>query len=494
MSDKLRLLTIFLLSSFLYNISLNAGFKRIENTKSDISQVIVSAFDDDVIYFSSGSAIFKANIKDNNIRDVFTVRGQKINFFIEDKLIFDRGYVASQNSVYQWYGKMLKKIFSCGDDEVVLYVGVNRGEVFVGTTNGLYWAADDFWKWYRVKGIPFNTSVYYIDFSSDKDSNTFNYVLTSKGVYISKDMRRFNKVFSLREDEEEKEEFMRLNYIKRDIKNPKTVYLATSKGIFYSNNKGLSWRRIFLNRLRGFNITCLAQTKLEDNVLYLATNKGVFRVDFSRGTIKNIFEGLPTSDVRWIDFNSKGKMFVGTPQGVYINDMFNLDVSGNIYSGEVFSAKIFPSIREVQKAALDYNEVSPEKIRKWRKSLKVRGLFPKITVDYDRTINYDSGSDRYYVGPSDWGVSLSWNIADFIWSPYEDDVDTRSRLNTQLRLDILDEVNRVYFELRRQVKNLNTQEEEGKELEERLRIEELIAILDGYTGGYFSRRMKELNR
>jgi hypothetical protein len=143
---------------------------------------------------------------------------------------------------------------------------------------------------------------------------------------------------------------------------------------------------------------------------------------------------------------------------------------------------------------LRYNEVHPEKIQKWRSALKYRALFPTFNLDYDKTVDYDSGSDKYFIGPRDWGFSLSWDIGDFVWNTYQDDVDTRSRLNTQLRLDILDEINRVYFErlrLKREIADTLLSEEEL--FKKQLRLQELTAIMDGYSGGYFSERIKELN-
>jgi len=58
----------------------------------------------------------------------------------------------------------------------------------------------------------------------------------------------------------------------------------------------------------------------------------------------------------------------------------------------------------------------------------------------------------------------------------------------QLRDDILDEVNKVYFERLRvkiELDNLSI-EEKNKRAQKQLRLEELTACLDGLTGGYFS--------
>jgi hypothetical protein len=140
-----------------------------------------------------------------------------------------------------------------------------------------------------------------------------------------------------------------------------------------------------------------------------------------------------------------------------------------------------------------YNGVDPKKIREWRNSLKYRALFPEVSLDYDKTI-YGSSSGKFAVGPRDWGVSFSWDVGDLIWNTYEDDVDTRARLNTQLRIDILEEIIRVYYErlrLKREIVSGSLPEEEL--FKKQLRLAELTAILDGYTGGFFSARIKELN-
>jgi hypothetical protein len=63
----------------------------------------------------------------------------------------------------------------------------------------------------------------------------------------------------------------------------------------------------------------------------------------------------------------------------------------------------------------------------------------------------------------------------------------------QLRNDILDELNKIYFERRKVKMELAhfSQQDPKKDLEKRLRLEELTASLDALTGGYFSQHSRD---
>jgi hypothetical protein len=167
-----------------------------------------------------------------------------------------------------------------------------------------------------------------------------------------------------------------------------------------------------------------------------------------------------------------------------------------------------PAIEAVQQAAITYADAQPEKIKKWRALAARRALLPHVSVGYDcdddRTTSSSiwgtSTSSRYYIGPDDQtryknrqvSIALTWELGDLIWSSDQTSIDVRSRLDAQLRSDLIDEVTKMYYERIRIATELDALEidEVRKRNDKSLRLAELNALLDGLTGGYFSRDSK----
>ena len=81
---------------------------------------------------------------------------------------------------------------------------------------------------------------------------------------------------------------------------------------------------------------------------------------------------------------------------------------------------------------------------------------------------------------------MSWDLADLVWSSDQTSIDSRSKLMVELREDILAQVTRLYFERRRLQMDLAAGSAVDT-VDMRLRIDELTALLDAYTGGKFSK-------
>ena len=83
---------------------------------------------------------------------------------------------------------------------------------------------------------------------------------------------------------------------------------------------------------------------------------------------------------------------------------------------------------------------------------------------------------------------MTWDLSELIWNPDQTSIDVRSKLMAQLRDDLINEVTRTYYERRRlQVTLLSAPPSDGQVLmDKELRLQELTALINGFTGVYFS--------
>lgn len=472
----------FVLFFFLVVFPLNSAFSLFQLVEgiedAQIKKTAISFLDPALIYVASKNSLYKSQDKGETFKKVSVFKDEEIQHIFFDSYLANTFYAATSRHLFKITDKT-EKLFTAVDEELIYTVAKHKGRIYVGTSEGLYCAEEDILNWRKLKGLKDEISVYHIEPAKEKV-----YLATSKGVYLLKSEDEIKRVFIIRESEEE--DGLIADIIKVDIFDEKKVWLGTNRGLFGSSDAGGTWKKLYVEGINNLPICSFAQTKLERKSLYVGTTKGFFRVNLETKTSKQIFEGIYAGGIFWVEFSPKGELYLSTSKGLFKGDYFTPTCqSKNL--GVMINQE--PSIEEIQQAALRYNEVHPDKIRKWRNALKYRALFPEVSLDYDKIVATSPG---HTVGPRDWGMSFSWDVGDLIWNTYEDDVDTRARLNTQLRLDILDEINRVYFErLRLKHEILASSFSDNELFQKNLRLKELTAILNGYTGEYFSRCSNE---
>jgi hypothetical protein len=484
---RLFLITLIILSLEIFPA--HALFQKVDNLAADdFRKVLISPFNAGHLYLLSTEGLFSSTDVAGSWQQIFIAQGQQAIDFCLDEYQPGVAYLLTDSAVYKISDGDKKKIFSMPPEVTPRVIAQNKGTLFVGSDSGLYYSPQQFWHWRRVPGLAASLDVYSLDFSEDKI-----YLASSGAVYSGSEVGDLTKDFILKTiDKETADEAQELkpNLIRVDIFNSNRIYLATTQGLYISRDAGKTWQQSFALGFRRANIYNLAQTKLSPRELYLASDRGLFVLDLSVQQSRTLFEGLPTSEIFGLDISRNGVIYLATAAGLFRQEYFNYKKNSAVIDR---LTQYEPSIRQIQKQALRYNEVHPEKIARWRKRLKYRAILPELSVDYDNNIHYDSGSDVFYTGPEEWGASLSWDLGDLIWNTYEDDIDTRSRLVTQLRINILDDINAIYFQRLRLKQLLATAELSDKErLEKELRLRELTAALDGYTGGYFSRQCRRL--
>ena len=160
-----------------------------------------------------------------------------------------------------------------------------------------------------------------------------------------------------------------------------------------------------------------------------------------------------------------------------------------------------PTILELQRAAIRYAEVSPDKIINLRKQAAARAFMPEVSVGYNNDV-YDTistatlnGKTNFFVGPDDtnsgWDFTAKWDLGDLVYNTAQTSIDSRSKLMVELRNDVLEMLNVAYFErkkIQRQITKIADKENPAY-TDREIRIEELTATIDGLTGGYLSRRL-----
>lgn len=472
---------------------------------TDISALVVSPDNPNLAYIGSKKAIYRTQDGAKTWETVLSLKGidKRANF-----LAFNR---EDTNIIYAATGNGLLKIkaFSSNTWEK-LFSGVGENEknctcilaeserIFLGTGGGLFISSDSGRNWRKAGGELGNSIIVSIATSKKQ-----LFVATPDVVFISLDKgENFSKGFNLGlrggaaensegEDILEPEENLEaesagINFLFVDKEDK--LYLAAGRRILASFDSGVSFQAVSSSGLSGARIGNVAS--LEGN-LYASTQKGLFVLAKDARVWQNYYAGLLGIDTRFIGFDSLKRLWVVTDKGVFRS------LEGYAYnqtlpdkaSDCLVRFKDEPTISEVQNAAIKYAEViDPQKIENLRKGARLKALVPSFDLDYNKTVDYDSGSDKYFIGPREWSVGFSWDLGDLVWSDQQRLIDSQVRLMIELRDDILNEVTRLYYERRRLQAEifLSPPDEPKIKIEKELRLQELTASIDGLTGGYLS--------
>jgi hypothetical protein len=204
-------------------------------------------------------------------------------------------------------------------------------------------------------------------------------------------------------------------------------------------------------------------------------------------------------DLHDLDLDQNKDFLVAGKGGVYRLSQEEVVLKGNKSAGEVNYSKediqdLFagePTIEQVQGAAMEYSETNMNKIKSWRRQARLRALFPSFSLGYNKSI-YGSSSGAMAVGPRDWDIAFSWDVGDLVWNSDQTSIDSRSRLTVQLRQDVLDQLNSLYYERRRLKAEmlLSPPVDDVEELYRDFEIQQLTANIDALTGNFFSRVLR----
>ncbi|MFA5200246.1 MAG: hypothetical protein WC442_05005 [Candidatus Omnitrophota bacterium] len=513
MKNILALAIVWLFISGRLSFSQEMAWEDISGGNHGISVVLVNPSDNNIIFASGAGNLFKSEDSGQSWRSVLNLRSQKRNFnalFIapDSNLIFaatDDGLYYSENLGNRW-----TRIFKGKQDLEKQCTSVisTKQAIFVGTKAGVLVSWDKGRNWHKEQGVIGNNSVINIDASSRP--NPVIYLAAVNGIFKSVDngngwerifvnFTRENGDNSINEDGSSSI-ISDVNFVKAGNNNINLVYFATAKGVYKSTDQGANWKKLHEYGLLNRNILMLCLS--ENSQVLGLSESGVFSFDDLQW--KELSAGLEAGKLNYLALDSKSNIYIAAEKGIFKTIkgnyplMFNRSMLNDYLLNE-------PKINQVREAAIKYAEVSPEKIITWRKKAAKKALLPQVNVGLDRNStdlwHWEGGSttkedDILRKGQDniDWDVSLSWDFGDLIWNDAQTAIDVRSKLMVELWEDILDQVNKLYFERLRikfELDNLAI-EDRNKRFDKQLKLEELTASLDSLTAGYYSQQLSLL--
>ena len=395
------------------------------------------------------------------------------------------------------------------------------GTALLGTRGGLFLSADRGRHWTEA-AIP-QRAREVIHFAFDSQDADRLYLLATAGLFAGSlaggnwqeqlgvvgaedaEVEEPASVEAIETDEENGSRH-RLSAIAVHPQDPATLYVAGSRGLARSLDRGRTWR--WLGR-SGPGPAALSRLLLQVHsplVIYAASPRGVARYEPALERWTMLTRGWAAGEVHDLAA-ADGWLWAATDHGLYRYELAP-DALG-LGEGEPPTAQELlanfshePTMAQVREAAIRYAEVQPDKIRRWRRRAALQALLPTVDIGLDHDRSRDTKIDEgtfprfQLIETDDRGtgldLSVKWDLGELIWNQDQTAIDVRSKLMVQLRDDVVDEITRIYFERRRIQLALLTNPPSDQQviLEQELRIQELTALIDGLTGGYFTKQVQ----
>ncbi|MBN2383780.1 helix-hairpin-helix domain-containing protein [bacterium] len=176
-----------------------------------------------------------------------------------------------------------------------------------------------------------------------------------------------------------------------------------------------------------------------------------------------------------------------------------------------------PTIAEVQRAAIKHAGIHIGDIEKWRRNVRLQAFVPGTTFRFDKydrenstyrlsqNIDFRDEPDRYILGPDEYTISnydyeywkyqigFDWDLNEFVYSNDQLKVRDEAEDLIDFKMKIVEEVTRLYFDRRRLQIDMLLESTGNRKasLDKELRLEEMTALLDSMTGGYFLEQIED---
>ncbi|MBU1923123.1 MAG: hypothetical protein KJ710_02530, partial [Candidatus Omnitrophica bacterium] len=394
----------------------------------DIKEI---AFQGSVVCAASEKRLYRSEDNGETWNIVFLARGEygTINFIqVFRGAVFictNKGLFKSIDGKTNW-----KKIFKgvgVKENNISHVAFSEKGEIYLGTGTGFFVSRDNGATWQKDPDEAGSLSIRWIGFL-----DAIVFIAAETGVYKKIDSG-WKRVFVTRTEEAEYDSDSAdaaesaIRPVNSIYVKDKKIFLATDSGIFTSNDKGESWSRFESGGLLSQKINRLvildSQTQYSssavekdiafarlNNILFAATDKGIFIFNDKDEIWQALYKGMDADRASSIAVDNKNRIWAATDKGLYTGNTSVIASEAKQSQKEIASAangglamteenarndkeedilELFnhePTIREVQKAAIEYAEVHPDKIKQWRSAAGKKALLPDVSVGVDRYV------------------------------------------------------------------------------------------------------------
>ena len=423
---------------------------------SDVGCLLIFADNPQDILAGNCGNIFRSQDGGKNWTRVLSLRGKnkKINQILSARVGRQIIYAATDNGLYASLdaGARWQRVFSGKNQAENTCTGLAvEGEmILLGTNNGLYTSKDNGRSWEKETGVLGHSRILNIE-ASFMNKVEHLYVTSINGVFRKQNGAAWEKIYGQSDKEDcppeedqaavsdEQGRYFGIRYIKFDQAREGLLYLATTKGVYKSTDAGNSWSKLAEYGLldRDVKYLCLS----ESSQLFAVTNSGVFVFHEDRWLEQT--SALSSGVINTLAIAKPGILYLGAGKGIFRSGLSGQVVSYGVRTSD-YSANE-PKIVQVQQVAIAYAEVSPEKIKNWRRRAAKKAFLPEVSVGLDRNStdlwHWETGSTAVGQGGDDllrrgrdsidWDVRLSWDLGKIIWNEDQTSIDGRSKLMVQ---------------------------------------------------------------
>ena len=487
--------------------------------------VAVHPIDPNILYIGTKGNLYAYSNEQADWKRVLRIgKSENLNqiYFFDDQLylLTSKGLYQSSAEGFRW-----RRVFRGRNrtERNVLDISAHPTQhdtLLLGTSGGLFESNDSGKNWQKVSN---ELSDQFIQSLEVDPENEEVFIASEKGLYRSlSNQDELSRVFSARTHREGEEPSEEISPTKNPSPHVRSIVLAqspyetiaigTKEGVYLSEDEGNYWTRLSTSGLRNLDIQDLVYVEREQTWI-AATKKGVFFFNSMKHVWKELGTGLPFTEAYQlaIDGTAADTLYAATDRGIYqIRFDFGfghpeVTYPASFHNWELLQELLIaePTVREIQNAAVQYANVSNQKINRWQKQSRLKSLFPTFSVKRDFTVgnnvDLDRGStsvpDVYISGPPDKTESIdmgvSWDLSELIFNSAQTSIDSREKLMVELRDEILSEVTRLYFERRRAQAEfvLRPPLDQIDQLNALFRLDELTANIDALTNGYLTKQL-----